>query len=323
MGEAKVRVNTATMRRLKRVLHHAAEYSPLFRERLGSLKVSQLSCEKDFTEKVPLLHWEDLEDRRTSAADPYGGRAAPHSNTPLTCQLENDAEFPLYVKLSRNELQRYADALTHCWQLLSLNKGDKVAIFDYGSSPLSYLASSSWMPYLSRGAADSLGCIPICNDGVSQMSYRALEIVRLVRPKVFFLRSDCLFPFSQEANRQGVALADYIGSVVVAENDGLTPLRTCLDWEKTWGIPVYRLLRVDAAMFLGLECLVCHMLHVPDNLYFVEAVSSSETAGAGYLAITNLFARSTPAIRYVSQVSGLPAGKGCPEKPEDERIKLL
>lgn len=317
---------TSITNRLKRILH-SAKSAPIFKERLAVLKTVPISSEKDFCQRVPLLQWEDLEAMRTSSGDPFGGRKTLNRNTHLTFQLENDAEFPLYVSMDRKELQCYADALTLCWQLLGLSKGDRVAVFDYGSSPLSYLASSSYMPYLSKGAAENLGCVPVCNDGVSQMSQRAIEIARFVRPKVFFLRSDCLFPFSQEAKRQAVSLSHYISAVVIAENDGLALQGSCLEWEATWGVPVYRLLRVDAAMFMGIECPSCQLMHVPNNLYFIETVCPAGPADTEndscQIAITNLFARSTPAIRYVSQVRGFLAGRGCPKKPEDERVKLL
>ncbi|MDO8635428.1 MAG: hypothetical protein Q7R34_04170, partial [Dehalococcoidia bacterium] len=282
----------------------------------------------DFIRKVPMLRLEDLEKVRSSTGDPFSGRKCQNKTALLAFQLETGEEAPLYIALNQSDLRLYAQALGHCWRLLGLTKGDRVAIFDYGSSPISYLASSAFMPYLYKGAAEELGCIPLCNDGVSQMSQRAIEIVRFIRPRVLFIRSDCLFPFSREVKRQGISLPEYIEALVVTEDDGIPSIRSCQTWADALDVPVYRLLRVDVAMFLGVECPHCHFLHINNDLYFVEAVQkgqdgTQEKSNAGLLTITNLFARMTPTIRYVSQVRGVLMGPECTQSPEDRRVQLV
>ncbi|MBI4289061.1 MAG: hypothetical protein HY671_11625 [Chloroflexi bacterium] len=315
--------------RLRRLLRHASRRSPYFQASLGGLQVDSILDERDFASRVPLSDLEGLEAARAATGDPFSGRkCAPECRGQLVFQLESDGEVPLYVALGRSEAQSYARALGRCWRLLGLDKGDRVAIFDFGSSPLSYLASGAFLPYVSRGAADGLACIPVCNDGVSQMGQRAVEIARFVRPRAFFVRSDCMFPFIQEAERQGISLRDYIGAIVVAENEGLPSARSCRAWADALGLPVYRLLRVDAAMFLGIECPSCGLLHVDSGSYFVETVvpgrgRDADSDGGGRLAITNLFARLTPAIRYACPVLAGRIGPGCPLSPEDDRFRLV
>lgn len=316
------------MKRLKRLLRHAAKNSPFFQEKLASLPINSLNNEQDFIGKVPLLQLEELEAARFRTGDHFSGRKCQGKKALLTFQLESGEETPLYVALNKSDLQLYVRSLSHCWQLLGLTRGDKVAIFDYGSSPLSYLASSAFMPYLSRGAAEELGCVPLCNDGVSQMSQRMTEIIRFVRPRVLFIRSDCLFPFTQEIQRQGISLPGYVESLVVTEDDGILSTRSCKTWANTLGVPIHRLLRVDIAMFLGVECPNCHLLHINSDLYFVETIQNSrevtlDRSSPGLLTITNLFARIIPTIRYVSQVQGALMGSGCSKRPDDERIQLV
>ena len=96
-------------------------------------------------------------------------------------------ELPAYSNMGSSmtyaELDRSSrDFAAYLQRTLGLRKGDRVAIFDYGTSPLSYLAASSFTPYLDRGAADLLGCLPVCNDGVANMSPRAVEITVLREP---------------------------------------------------------------------------------------------------------------------------------------------
>jgi len=206
-----------------------------------------------------------------------------------------------------------------------LGKGDKVAIFDYGTSPVSYLASSAFTPYLARGAADVLGCLTICNDGVANMSRRAVEIVQFVQPRILFLRSDCLHPFAAEIEKAAMQLSDYTSALVVTENEGVLSDAERQGYQRRLRVPIYRLLRMDLALFLAMECPECRLFHGYRDLYFLECIDdglegSRDDRKGGILAITNLFARACPTIRYVSQVKGSLVPAGCPKGPNDQRI---
>ena len=82
-------------------------------------------------------------------------------------------------------------------------------------------------------------------------------------------------------------------------------------------MPVYRLLRIDAAMFLAMECPECRLLHSWQDLYFVESVDDGVDKS---LVITNWFANACPTVRYLSQVRASLEPAGCPRGPKDNRI---
>lgn len=255
---------------------------------------------------------------------------ADGSQTPLErliLQLEYDAESPLFLALGRRELRHYAMALTKCWRLLGSNSGDRIAIFDFGSSPITYLASSLYTPYLSKGAADWLGCVPICNDGASQLSGRAVDIVRFVRPRLMFIRADCFQPFVQEVNRQGLQLRDYIEALVVAENEGMMPREVHRNYEGTLGVPIFRLLRADVILFLGVECPSCRLLHTWDSHYLIEVLDEErlkpvKMGERGLLAITNCFLAKPSTFRYLSMIRGALASRDCSWGKGDLRIQI-
>ena len=52
------------------------------------------------------------------------------------------------------------------------------------------------------------------------MSQRAVEILKTIRPRIFFLRSDCLQPFIHQADAAALRCSDYIGALVVTESEG-------------------------------------------------------------------------------------------------------
>ncbi|MFQ5851426.1 MAG: hypothetical protein ACE5JU_12655 [Candidatus Binatia bacterium] len=304
------------MQQIKQLMMHAS-YSPFFQQKFGNLKTKGISDLKSFTQRVPVMTLEELVEERIRSRDPYSLRWCSNRTPLVAFQLEYDSESALYLGLDRAALRGYAEALRRCWSLLGLGKGDTVAIFDYGTSPVSYLASSTFTPYLRQGAADALGCLPVCNDGLANMSQRAVEILKFARPRVLFVRTDCLEPLAMEIERQLLRLADYTKALVVAENEGLPSKRDQNAYEMRLGVPVYRLLRIDVAMFLAMECPDCHLLHSWQDLYFVESVADRLDKS---LVVTNWFAKACPTVRYLSQVRASLEPAGCPRGPQDNRI---
>lgn len=270
---------------------------------------------------------EELVEEKAHSGDPYSSRWCKKNAPVLIFQLEYDTDPRLYLPFDRSALKGYAEALTRCWSLLGLEQGDKVAIFDYGTSPLSYLASASYTPYLRRGAAEALGCLPVCNDGVANMSQRAVEIMTFIRPRIFFLRSDCLHPFIFQLQAAALRVSDYTRALVIAECEGVMSRSEQKALEERLGVPIYQMLRIDVAMFLAMECPQCRLWHTWPDLYRVEnahepADEIHAEATATPLLITNWFALSCPTLRYSSQIRGLLVGPGCPHAPGDQRIAL-
>jgi phenylacetate-coenzyme A ligase PaaK-like adenylate-forming protein len=311
------------MRQIKQLIRHASR-SPFFQRKMLGLDVQEIADLKTFTKLVPTMTLDELVVERTRSGDPYSLRWCGNDRPLLAFQLEYDLEAPLYIGLDRTALRGYVDALRRCWSLLGLGKGDTVAIFDYGTSPVSYLTSSTFTPYLNKGVADVLGCLPICNDGAANMCQRAVEILKFVRPSIFFVRADCLPPLILEIERQLSRLADFTNALVVVENEGLLSKSDQSLYESRTGVPIYRLLRMDAAMFVAVECPQCRLLHCWQDLYLVESAAdgfgdTDDPLGSS-LVVTNWFAKTCPTIRYVSQVQGALESTGCSRGPQDNRI---
>jgi phenylacetate-coenzyme A ligase PaaK-like adenylate-forming protein len=311
---------------MKRLLQRAL-VSPFYRRKFTGIKGLPVPDLATFSETIPPFTLQELVEEKITSGDPYSLRWCEKKSPLLAFQLEYDTEPPLYLPLDRSALKGYAEALTRCWSLLGLAPGDKVAIFDYGTSPVSYLASASYTPYLGRGAAEALACLPICNDGVANMSQRAVEIMRFIRPRIFFLRSDCLQPFIHQAEAAALHFSDYVRALVVTESEGALSRADQTTWEAKLGVPIYRMLRIDAAMFLAVECPHCRFLHTWQDLYLVEnrRENDEELVGGavcGPLLITNWFGLGCPTLRYSSQIRGSLVAPGCPHRPQDQRIAL-
>ena len=272
---------------------------------------------------TPIARLADLVAAKLATGDAYAGRLAPGRRPLVTYQLDYAEETALYLGLDRRDLQRYAEALRRCLVLLDPRPGDTLAIFDYGTSPVAYLASAEYTPYLRRGAADALGCTTICNDGVTHMSARAAEILRYVRPRIFFLRLECLAPFVTACEAAGLQASRYLESIVATHNEGSLDASVRRRCQERLGVPIYELARSDAALFMAMECPECRLMHTWGDLYRVETVDGDSLevvqGRPGSLVVTSRFARVCPAVRLLTRLEGRVAGPGCARGPGDLR----
>jgi phenylacetate-coenzyme A ligase PaaK-like adenylate-forming protein len=244
----------------------------------------------------------------------------------VTLQLDYPEESPLYLGLDRADLRRYADVLRRCLALLGAQPGDTVAVYDYGTSPTAYLASGAYVPYLRLGAADALGCTVVCNDGVSNMAQRAVDLLKYVRPRLLVARVDCLQPLLAACEADGVVVASHLEALVVTHNEGRLDVRLRAQCQQRLGVPVYELPRSDLALFMAVECPECRLLHTWPDRFDVELLSPDGTAPAdtdqpSRLVITPRFARLWRIPRVLTGLEALPAQPGCPRAPGDLRLR--
>lgn len=276
-------------------------------------------------ERPVLTRPSDLAAHKLRSGDPYAGRLAAGRQALVTLQLDYAEATPLYLGLDRADLQAYARALQRCLALLGVRAGDTLAVYDFGTSPVAYLASACSLPYLRQGAADALGCAVVCNDGVPSMAQRAVDLLRYVRPRFLLARVDCLQPLLAACEADGLVVPRHLEALVATRNEGRLDPRLREQLQQRLGVPVYLLPRSDLALFLAMECPECRCLHTWGDLYRVE-VLSPEALGpappgqAGRLAVTARFARVCPTPRVLTSLEARLVEPGCPRGPRDLRL---
>ena len=248
-----------------------------------------------------------------NSRDHFAGRTRDGRVPKFALQLEATAEPSIWVALDPPELDRWAGVIARMWQRWGAAKGETIAFFEYGSSPLVLLASSGYVGYLRRGAAERLGLTSVCNDGVAAMAGRMVTIVETLRPSMLLIRRDLAAPFATALEAAGVKLADRVRWVAVSEVEGALSRTEAQQIFARLGVPVWRVLRSDAAFFLAGECPGCRAFHV-DREYRAEQLDS------GRVAVTTLFANVCPAISFDLGTARLLRG-GCALEPRAARIE--
>jgi phenylacetate-coenzyme A ligase PaaK-like adenylate-forming protein len=275
---------------------------PFYRERIGA-------------EGKP-RPWEvaDLEDFAAQhPSDPYAGRLRARVAPKFSLQLEATADPSIWIALEPPELDRWAGIVERMWTRWGTSPGETIAFFDYGSSPLVLLASSGYVGYLRRGAADRLGLNAICNDGVAAMADRMVVIVKTLQPAMLILRRDLAVPFGLALEASGTKLAPRTRWIAISEVEGAISRAEAEQLSTRFGVPVWRIMRSDAAFFLAGECPSCRAFHL-DRDYRAEDLA------AGHVAITTRFARACPAVRFDIGAAKLLDG-GCAIEPRAQRLE--
>jgi len=269
-------------RLLPRSLVEVAARAPLYRRRLGQATSRRL-------EAWPLVDMEAL----LAQGDPFGGRLPEGATPPVVVQVGEG--LPLYWGLVGGDLEAMADVLAFCWRRLGLRRGDRVAIYDYGTSALVMFASRAYTPHLRSGAAERLGCTPICNDGLPEMAPRALHLLTYVRPRLLFLGEEGAEALLHHLQARGATLAGLVERVVLAPDERPLSPQEVGRWQEALGVPVAQLLRADICMLLAPPCPCGLGFHLPPP-YVVEV------GPEGRLTVTHRRLLGCPVVRHVTDI---------------------
>lgn len=299
--------------------------SPFYRDRIPPPSIGRGLSDDALLASTPVVRPTELAEVKLGTGDLYANRLALGRQALVTFQLDSVEDTPLYQGFDARDLQASAEALRRCLALLGAATGDVIAIYDYGTSPVTYLASGLYTPYLRTGAADAIGCRTICNDGVPSMSQRAVEILELVRPRFLLIRTECVHPFVAACEARAIRADRYTEALVVTYDEGPRPFGLDALCRERLGIPLLELPRADLSSFLAIECPDCHLLHTWSDLYTVELVDAETLLRvapdvAGAVVVTNRFNRVCPAVRILSRLQARRVEPGCPRGPADLRL---
>ncbi len=229
--------------------------------------------------------------------------ATAGARPPVTIQVTDG--MPLYLALTRGDVAAAARALASSWRTLGVERGDTVLIYDYGTSPLTLFASWCYVPRLEKGAADILGAVPICNDGLPEFAARALHVLRYLRPGVTIIDAAHMPVFLRRVAEEGVRIGEWTRLVAVSPDEETLSARDTAAWERELGVPVRLLLRSGPSLFFAAEC-EAGALHADPRHYRIAVEphpgDQLQATGEGSLCITNRFLEGTPVERHVAHV---------------------
>lgn len=254
---------------------------------------------------------EDLEAIATKLGDPFGGRHDIEHPPDVLIQVARD--LPIYWALAARDLNALSTVLAASWARLGIAAGQRVALYDYATSPMVVYASRAYVPHLDAGAADILGCLPICNDGLPDLADRCIHILEYVQPSVLFVDAELTDPLLRALGTRGSRRPS---RVVVTSDEAPVGSAQMREWGSLLGTEVHQMLRADAPLFFAPPCVTEPMTFHPDEgAYRVEALNPDASGDSpdevGQITVTNLAIRSSIVVRYVTNFVGIVRDGSC------------
>jgi phenylacetate-coenzyme A ligase PaaK-like adenylate-forming protein len=248
---------------------------------------------------------EDLEAVAIECGDLFGGRHDIEHPPDALVQVARG--LPIYWALTASDMDRLSTVLAGSWTQLGITAGQRLAFYDYATSPMVVYASRAYVPHLDAGAADKLGCLPICNDGLPDLADRCVHLLEYVKPSVLFVDAELMDPLFRSLKRKGSRI---VARVVVTSDEAPVGLAQIREWGALLGTNVLQMLRADAPLFFAPPCATEPMTFHPDEVaYRVETLRPDlpeiRSDDIGRITVTNLAIRSSIVIRYVTNVEGI------------------
>ena len=172
----------------------------------------------------------------------------------FSLQLEATGDPPIWIALDPPELDRWAGVIERMWTRWGTSPGETIAFFEYGSSPLVLLTSSGYVGYLRRGAADRLRPERDLQrwrrgdggpHGGDHRNAEALDADRSPRSQL---------PLRDGSGSRRHNLAGRVRWLAISEVEGAVSRTEAVQFSARLGVPVWRILRSDAAFLLSGEC---------------------------------------------------------------------
>lgn len=251
---------------------------------------------------------EDLQAIVDELGDPFGGRHDDRHPPVALPQVARDQ--PLFWALSSDDLNAMARLIAGAWSRLGIGAGSGVAFYDYATSPCVLYASRSYIAHLDAGAADILGCVPICNDGLPELADRCRHILEYVDPAVLFVDGELVGPLRRALDRSPMTKRP--ANVVITSDEAVVDPAQLEEWRRALGTDVTQMLRVDGALLLAPPCSTASMTFHPDDGGYLVETSNLEGAADNRITVTNLAIRSSVVVRYVTELIGEVHEGTCP-----------
>lgn len=158
---------------------------------------------------------------------------------------------------------------------------------------------------------------------------RAIYLGEQLKPRIFFSLVSYFDQVTQGIKGQKKVPKDVFQPEIIVLRELKDDMQLTSEKEKEykneWGSEFYRMLDVQDAAFLAMECPEHSGLHAWEDMFIIEALSNGELVAEGKkgkLAITNLWSEATPAIRWQTDYEVTLDKKQCKCGGNHLRIKL-
>lgn len=292
-------------------LHYIYDRSKLYRKKFEEAKIKpeNIKTSQDLG-KLPLTTIEELQNHVKGERDPYAGRlCVPENELHLVWGTQEMfvPENPFSTGITTRDRENVLEGFMRQWAMLGIRPYDflQICSFSWEAFYAAYFRSSDKIsPSISdlwKVRVFGLELLPI-------EAPRTLTVARFFKPPIIFANLAHMKQYRATCKTENIE-PDGLGyeKIILREKKLLT------DKQKTkitdaWKADVFNMLDFQENLFYAVDCQKHQGIHVWEDMHLMEAVDPETgkpvaEGETGNIAITNLFAKGMPMIRYQTNVS--------------------
>ena len=297
--------------RLRRQVEYAFNNSEFYRRKFADagLNPSDIKSLDDLS-KIPVTSKEEILSS-FSDSDPFGGRLCVPVDKLWYIILPHEAALsgnPFYTAYTYNDRRVLMDQLTRLFRILGVGTKDLVMTSGQSWELTPRVLESAFTT--GETVQDRFGFINMPLE--ASLSFidvpRAIYLGEQLKPRIFFSLVSYFDQVTQEIKRQDKIPKDVFQPeiIVLRELHDDMPLtdEKEKEYKDDWESEFFKMLDIQDAAFLAMECNKHDGLHAWEDMFIIEALSDGEPVAEGEkgkLTITNLWSEATPAIRWQTE----------------------
>lgn len=315
-------------RQVKYVFNNSEFYNKKFKD--AGINPGDIKSLENLS-KIPVSSKEEIL-ASFDASDPFGGRLCVPNDKLWYIILPHEAMLsghPFYTAYTYNDRRILMDQLTRFLRIVGVGTKDLVMTSGQSWELTPRVLESAFTG--KETVQDRLGFInmPLEASLVFIDMPRAIYLGEQLKPRIFFSLVSYFDQVNQGIKDQKKVPKDVFQPEIIILRELMDDMPLTDEKEKEykneWGGEFYRMLDVQDAAFLAMDCNAHAGLHAWEDMFIVEALSNGEPVPEGKkgkLTITNLWSEATPAIRWQTDYEVILDKSQCKCGGNHLRIKL-
>jgi len=294
-------------KQLKYVYQRAPFYQKLYKK--SGVKLDDIKNIDDL-EKLPLTKTVDLQAEMKETRDEYSGRLCVPESELLAVYGPNQhpmPENPLITGITDSDRNTIIQHLARKLIMAGVYSGDTIQSLCWAWEPFNRLYMAAIL-LTSPSVSEILGIIPITLEIIPLEAPRTFSTARLLKPSLIIADTGHLRQLAAVCQQNKISPEEIGYKTIILKEQRILSEKEIKEISDKWKAKVHNMLEVQDNMFYAMDCDKHKGLHIWEDAFIAEIVD--ETTGekvregeAGKLAITNLFAKGTPMIRYLTNVT--------------------
>lgn len=296
---------------LRNQLSYVYDRAPFYHKQFDKTGVKPSGVKTiDDLRKIPLTKTGDLQAEMREQGDPYSGRLCVPESELLAVYGPNQhpmPENPLLTGITDGDRNAIIQHLVRDLAMTGISTGDTIQSLCWAWEPFNYLYIAANV-FLSPSVSETLGIVPVTLEIIPLEASRTFATASLFKPSAIIADIGHLTQLATVCEQNGVSPEEMGYQKIILKEQRILSDQETKEVSEKWRADVHNMLAVQDNMFYTEDCDAHDGLHVWEDAFIAEIVDeeTEEPLGegeAGKLAITNLFAKGNPTIRYLTNVT--------------------